>query len=130
MVQALLEDQPVWVALEAWDYAGLPDGSSLSNGLSTTGTGLAWNHSPLAVVSNEMQRWEYDGTTDGAFQGPVTPGSSYEGASIGIYQISYDVVLADFSNTAASNGTAQLGYGIRDNSLTENGTMLRYSYME
>ncbi|VGO22945.1 hypothetical protein [Pontiella sulfatireligans] len=113
-----------WVALEAWDFEGLADGSGLSQALSTTGTGLAWGDSPLAVVSNGMQRWEYNGVTEGAFQGPVTSGSSYEGASNGIYQISYDVVLADFSNTAASNGTAQLGYGIRDNSLAENGTLL------
>ncbi|VGO19248.1 hypothetical protein [Pontiella sulfatireligans] len=121
---------PTKTVLEEWTYASVTNGAGLSEGFSTTGTGLAWADSPLAVVSNQMQRWTYNGTTESAFQNKVTSGSSYENATSGVYQLSFDVVSAGFSGTAAADGKAQFGYGIRDNSLagTDRNGMLLVRY--
>jgi GH35 family endo-1,4-beta-xylanase len=120
---------PIWVALEEWTYDGVADGTAL-NGTgteSTTGTGSKWaDKAPFGVVSNQMQRWEATGTdNESGFHDFNHP--SYADATTGKYQLSYDVVSADFSNTDAFGGRAQFGYGIRDAALTggdRNGVLL------
>ncbi len=108
--------EPVWVPLEQWDYAGLADGSPLSDGLSATGSGLSWpDKAPFGTVSNQMQRWEATGeANESAFANIAT--NPYANATSGIYQVSYDVAAADFAHTEAFGGKAQFGYGIRDDS--------------
>jgi GH35 family endo-1,4-beta-xylanase len=113
---------PTWVAMEEWTYTGVADGTVL-NGTgteSTTGTGTKWaNKAPFGVVSNQMQRWAATGAANEAGFNDVSS-SPYADATGGVYQLSYDVVSADFSNTEAVNGKAQFGYGIRDTTLTGN----------
>jgi hypothetical protein len=105
--------------VDAWYYTGVSDGALLN----TAGCGsvsnatLYWKHNGTpAVVSNQMQRWEGDyvaGVTENgsAFKN-ITPSSS-AGASSGAFEFSWELVSADFSNTAANDGRASLGYYIR-----------------
>jgi hypothetical protein len=89
------------------------------------------NGTPV-VVSNQMQRWEGDyvaGVKENgsAFKNLVS--SSQANAPSGSFEWSYDIVSADFSNTAASNGSANVGYYIRGKSALwtyDCGLRLRY----
>ncbi len=120
---------PIWVALEEWGYAGVADGSALNAGSGTgsSTTGSSWaDKSPFGVVSNQMQRWAATGAANESGFNDIG-NAPYAGTATGKYQISYDVVSADFSNTEAFGGKAQFGYGIRDATLTggdRNGVVL------
>ena len=118
---------PASVKLEEWDYAGVTNGAGINAGLSTTGTGSAWSDkAPFGVVSNQMQRWRATGAANESGFFDLSDGS-YADATSGVYQLSYDVVSADFSNTDAFGGKAQFGYGVRDATLSggaRNGVLL------
>ncbi len=113
---------PTELVLEQWTYAAVTNGAGLAEGLSVTGSGLAWpDKAPFGVVSNEMQRWEATGAAnEGAFANIVSASGAYKDATNGIYQLSFDVVYADFANTDVAGGKAQFGYGIRDDSQSGN----------
>jgi uncharacterized repeat protein (TIGR02543 family) len=114
---------PTLDVLEEWTYDGVSDGTVL-NGMGTeslTGTGNKWspgNSGSFGVVSNQMQRWEATGyANESAFSS--LSHASYAGVTSGVYEVSFEVISADFSGTAGINGTAQFGYGLRS---TTNGT--------
>ena len=121
--------------IDAWYYTGVSDGTAINGG---PGTGSVSNDLPesawestwkaggipgnVNIVSNEAQRWEGSyvagtiTTNDSAFKN-IAP-SSFANAVGGIYQWSYDILSADFANTAASNGSANAMYIIRGKSGT------------
>jgi len=117
------------VLLEEWTYSGVSDGALLNAGSGTESlpTGNNWaNKSPFGVVSNQMQRWAATGADNESGFNDVGH-ASYANATNGTFELIYDVVSADFSNTEAFGGKAQFGYGIRDSSLTggdRNGVLL------
>ena len=115
--------------IDAWHYTGVADGTAL-NDSSCASTGLVggavWVAKPIVVVSNEMQRWESDGANNSYVNvSPTYPRAA--GATDGKFEFSYDVFSADFSNTALSNGTAFLGYGVRGSVVDNAGVRIRYN---
>jgi len=112
----------------AWHYDGVADGTALNGAGNTGSTGslasVKWNNKATAVVSNEMQRWEANGSLASSF---VT--KPLGGAATGKYELSYDVPSVDFANTAAIDGTANAGYGIRgagSGNSADHGMRIRY----
>jgi hypothetical protein len=96
----------------AWHYDGVVDGTALNGAGNTGSTGtlssVKWNAKSTAVVSNEMQRWEWDGVLASSF---VTKNLS--GDAGGKFELSYDIPTADFANTAAIDGSMNFVYGLR-----------------
>jgi hypothetical protein len=108
--------------IDGWYYTGVSDGVLLNTvGCGSVSNATAyWKHNGTpAVVSNQMQRWEGDYVEGVAENGSafknINPSSS-AGASSGGFEWSYDIVSADFSNTAASNGSANVMYIVRGKS--------------
>jgi len=105
--------------IDAWHFDGVVDGTALGDpSCASTGFvgGIKWPSRPMAVISNEMIYWEGTGSNT-SFVTIEASDPRAVGATQGVFQLSYDVVSADFSNTAALDLDAGIGYGIRANNL-------------
>jgi len=106
--------------IDAWHFDGVVDGSGLGDSsCASTGSvgGLIWPSRSVASIQNEMIKWEADGigTQSYVTRNPSDPRA--DGATQGKFQLSYDVVSADFSNTAPLDLDVSFGYSIRADDL-------------
>lgn len=117
--------------MDRWDF-NVPDGPISSQGsYSDLGAGgLTWIDSPVATNLNQTAA--FDGLGDQSANSKTynyfksIGFSANQNETSGTYQVSFDVVSAGFSNTAALNQQATWGLGIR--SLLGDDSAVRLTY--
>lgn len=99
--------------VDLWTYEGLANGAALSEALSTGIVGgVSFGNNDMASITNEMLLLTQPGTVLSLFRNR-TP-SLYDGTTTGVFDMSYDVVLMDFSNTQAAGTNANFGFEVRN----------------
>jgi hypothetical protein len=101
------------VALEQWTYTGVANNSLWVTALSDTGTGNSFGTATdyfIAVTGGTVLFSSTGFFPNEGFIGSVTH-PSYAGSLTGPYQISYDILSSDFTNTGT--GTGRFGWGLR-----------------
>lgn len=103
---------PSETVIDGWYFDGLANGAGLSEALSVGAVGgAAFGDDAIVSISNNATRWAWDGADPSAFK--TTAPSSQAGATSGLFQVGWDYVSADFANTDAADGSANIGFGIR-----------------
>ncbi|VGO19220.1 hypothetical protein [Pontiella sulfatireligans] len=114
--------------LESWDLTGGVDGAAVGTVPSSTGTGSTLGGAVAKGVDIQGETVNlFAAGTGAAFKGFTH--ASYAGATTGVYQVSFDMTTWDMVNTAASNTSAQAGFGFRFNDGSDHdlSTLARYS---
>jgi hypothetical protein len=96
--------------IDAWNFSEV-DGTSISATLSTQGKPFARGEHPTAKVKDQALEFSYDGETDAIFA--ITEFSK-QALRTGVYEISWVFNKMDFTQTAAAQGIANVGFDFRD----------------
>ena len=118
---ALIAGSASAALLENWDFEAGDEKSTVTG--TTLAGGVNIGHT---VVGGEIV---YDRGTGTGASFKSFKDEAYAGADSGVYQISYDIVAADFALTAAADGNAQFGFGARfnDGSNKDLNALFRYN---
>jgi hypothetical protein len=98
------------IVIDAWDFSEA-DGTSITATLSTQGKPFARGKHPTANVKNQALEFSYDGKTDAIF---AISEFSKQALRTGVYEISWVFNQMDFTQTAAAQGMANVGFDFRD----------------
>lgn len=120
------------IALEEWNFNNAQDGNGLD--LPPTLSSVNWlplGASPLGYTSNRLAHFEATGALNEEFYS-TSAGTSFSGIDNEVVQISWDVVTADFSNTAAADDTYYVtgGFGFVDRQSGERINMAALKYQD
>lgn len=117
--------------IDSWDF-NVPDGAINTQGsYSDLGSGgVTWPDKSVAAISNSSAVFFGQGTNSlNNYFGSANGLSANQNETSGKYQLSVDIVSADFANTAAKDQKATWGLGVRGTSgdgSTDNGFRLIY----
>lgn len=95
---------------ETWSF-DQDDGVSIEHVLSDRGSSFGSSGSPIVWVENKQLRFTYDGQTGHTFRQQAFAGTAINS---GILELSWTFGEVDFSRTAASGGSANIGFDVRD----------------